>query len=139
MTFEQIRRAITARMSVFPGIDQVRIDYPNALTAFTPPESGLWCRLSIQHGQAFMAGMADRPHSRKPGMVTIQCFDRIGAGLGALNRLADSLEEHFSYWSQGDLECLEASQVDVGTGDSVGRPQGLGFYQINVNIRFRAG
>ena len=50
-----------------------------------------------------------------------------------------SLEEHFSYWSQGELECLEASQVDVGTGDSVGRPQGLGFYQINVNIRFRAG
>ncbi len=41
MTFEQIRRVITARMAVFSGVDQARIDYPNALPAFTQRETGL--------------------------------------------------------------------------------------------------
>lgn len=139
MTFEQIRRAIIGRMDAFSGIEQERIDYPNAAVSFAPPEAGLWCRLAILYGPSFMAGMGDKPYTRKTGQITIQCFDRIGAGVGALSRLADELEAHFAYWSQAALECLEASQVNVGTGDSVGRPQGLGFYQVNVNIRFRAG
>ena len=48
-----------------------------------------------------------------------------------LDNLTSQLEAHFGYWSDGDLECLEASQVDAGEFE--------GFYQINVNIRFRAG
>ena len=138
MTFEEIRLAIVGRMATFPGIDDSRIDYPND-GRFDPPETGLWCRLNIQHANAFMAGMAEKPYTRKPGQIVIQCFAREQSGIGQLNRLADALDAHFAYWVQGDLECLEASQAVVGTGDRAGNPSGTGFYQINVNIRFRAG
>ena len=131
MTFEQIRALITGRMVAFAGIDQARIDYPNQPKVFTPPATGLWCRLNIQYASAFMAGMADRPHTRKPGQISIQCFARERTGTKAINELADALEAHFAYWMSGDLECMEASQVVAGEFE--------GFYQINVNIRFRAG
>lgn len=131
MTFEQIRALITARMVAFTGIERARIDYPNQPEVFTPPATGLWCRLNIQYASAFMAGMADRPHTRKPGQISIQCFARERTGTKAINELADALEAHFAYWMYGDLECMEASQVVAGEFE--------GFYQINVNIRFRAG
>lgn len=131
MTYEQIRLAVTARMVAFTGITQDRVEYPNPPTVFVTPITGLWCRLSIQHATAFMAGMADHPYTRRPGQVVIQCFARVRTGTKALNDLTDALVAHFNYWSSGDLECLEASQVVVGEFE--------GFYQINVNIRFRAG
>lgn len=131
MTYEQIRAALTARMAAFTGIDQARIDYPNQPTVFTPPAAGLWCRFNVQYATAFMAGMADKPYTRKPGQVSIQCFARLNTGTKAINELADALEAHFAYWMSGDLECMEASQVVAGEFE--------GFYQINVNIRFRAG
>lgn len=131
MTYEQIRALITARMVSFTGIEQARIDYPNQPAVFTPPDSGLWCRLNIQYASAFMAGMADRPYTRKPGQISIQCFARERTGTKAITELADALEAHFAYWMSGDLECMEASQAIAGEFE--------GFYQINVNIRFRAG
>lgn len=131
MTFEEIRSLITARMVAFTGIEQARIDYPNQPAVFTPPDTGLWCRLNIQYATAFMAGMADKPYTRKPGQISIQCFARERTGTKAITELADALEAHFAYWSSGDLECMEASQVVAGEFE--------GFYQINVNIRFRAG
>ena len=131
MTFEQIGTLITGRMVAFTGIDQVRIDYPNQPAVFNPPDTGLWCRLNIQYASAFMAGMADQPYTRKPGQISIQCFARERTGTKAITELADALEAHFAYWMSGDLECMEASQVVAGEFE--------GFYQINVNIRFRAG
>ncbi|UVL53950.1 DUF4128 domain-containing protein [Pseudomonas sp. B21-035] len=140
MTFEEIREAIIGRMASFGGIEQKRIFYPNApyppenidtSGAFKPPVAGLWCRLNLQYATAFMAGMADRPRTRKPGQISIQCFARARTGLKALNLMADDLEAHFAYWMNGQLECMEATQVDAGEFE--------GFYQINVNIRFRAG
>lgn len=131
MTYEDIRRAITGRMVSFPGIEQARIQYPNQPAVFEPPASGMWCRLNIQYASAFMAGMADKPYTRKPGQIVIQCFARVRTGIKGLNELADALEAHFSYWSQGDLECIETGQIDAGEFD--------GFYQINVVTRFRAG
>lgn len=131
MRFEEVRQYIAARMSTFDGIDQARIQYPNQPQEFKTPESGLWCRLNIQHAPSFMAGMADKPYTRKPGQIVIQCFARVRTGIKGLNELADALEAHFSYWSQGDLECIETGQIDAGEFD--------GFYQINVVTRFRAG
>lgn len=134
MTYEEIRAAITARAAAFTGIEQERIDYQNAVAVavFVPPATGLWCRMTIQHATAFFAGMGDRPQSRKPGQIVFQCFARPRTGMKPLNALADALEAHFGYWSIGDLECMETSQAVVGE-------DGNGFYQINVNIRFRAG
>lgn len=130
MTYDDIGKLIKARMVAFAGIPQSSIDYPNT-PIFTPPATGLWCRLNIQLATAFMAGMADKPYTRKPGQISVQCFARVGTGINALNALSDQLEAHFAYWQSGDLECLEASQIPAGELE--------GFYQVNVNIRFRAG
>lgn len=140
MTYSEIYDAIILRMRAFSGIAPDRIYYPNAqLQAkdkdtsglFKPPATGLWCRLNISYATPFMAGMADRPHTRKPGMITVQCFDRQQVGVKSLNALADALEAHFSYWSTGDLECIETGVVDADEFE--------GFRQFNVNVRFRAG
>jgi hypothetical protein len=131
MTYEQIRLLIVGRMAAFTGLDQGRIAYSNQPAVFAPPEAGLWARLNIQYATAFMAGMADKPHTRKPGQISIQCFARERTGTKTVTELADALEAHFAYWQSGDLECMEASQVIAGEFE--------GFYQINVNIRFRAG
>lgn len=139
MTNEEIRQTIVGRMAAFQGLEQSHIEYPNQPGIFAPPETGLWCRLNIRPGTAFMAGMAATPYTRKPGLIVIQCFARIRTGTRALTQLADALEAHFAYWRSGNLECLEASQVDVGDGSSVGNPSGSGFYQQNVSIPYRAG
>ncbi|MEI2416217.1 phage tail terminator-like protein [Orrella sp. JC864] len=131
MTYEEIRQAIVGRMAAFSGLEQSRIAYPNHPGIFAPPDEGLWCRLSIQPGPAFMAGMADRPYTRKPGLIVVQCFARERTGIKPLTELADALEVHFAYWRHGELECLEASHVDVGPAD--------GFYQQNVRVAYRAG
>ncbi|MCO8166834.1 DUF4128 domain-containing protein [Pseudomonas sp. 21LCFQ02] len=131
MTFEQIRLAIVDRMNAFQGIAQDRIEYPNPDEIFQKPSEGVWCRLSIQGGTAFFAGVGDKPHARRPGQAVIQCFDRKGVGTGAVTRLADALSDHFQFWRQGDLECWEASMH--GAGESGG------FIQFNVVIRYVAG
>lgn len=130
MTYEQIGDLISGRMKAFAHLTDKAIDYQNT-PVFKPPATGLWCRLNILHATGFMAGMADKPHTRKPGQISIQCFARVATGTKAINAVADQLEAHFAYWQSGDLECMEASQVVVGELE--------GFYQINVNIRFRAG
>lgn len=131
MTYEEIRVALMLRLGAFTSINQKYIDYPNQKSPFVHPKEGVWCRPNIQYGEAFMAGMADKPHTRRPGRLVIQCFDREGNGIGALSRLVDELIAHFSYWSIGHLECLEGSATDVGRNN--------GFYQYNVIIKFRAG
>jgi len=139
MTFEEIRAAILARMQTFGGIEQARIDYQIPGTHFKPPETGIWLRLNIEYGVSLFAGMANAPYTRKPGQIVFQCFDRSIVETVGLVRLADGLEGHFGYWSIGHLETLETTAINVGTGASVGTPTGTGFYQKNVNVRFRAG
>lgn len=131
MTYEQIRQAITTRMMAFTGIDADSIELPNDSVRIDPAGKEKWCRLSIQNAEAHMAGMADRPYTRKPGLIVIQCFAREQTGMKALTELADKLEAHFAYWRTGNLECLEASMIPAGTRD--------GWMQVNVRIPFRAG
>lgn len=133
--FETVRKTLTARMVSFTGIEQSRIEYPNAPQpgggVFKPPATGVWCAFEIQYATAGFAGMADKPHFRRPGQVVFQCFCRRSTGLSEINKLADALSDHFQSWQDGHIECLEASLHEVGDFES--------YYQINVNVRFRAG
>lgn len=133
--FETVRKTLTARMAAFTGIEQARIDYANAQQpgggAFNPPATGVWCAFEIQYATPFFCGMADKPGYRRPGQVVIQCFCRRSTGLSALNLLADALSDHFQAWQSGHIECMEVAQQVVGDFED--------YYQINVNVRFRAG
>lgn len=133
--FETVRKTLTARMASFTGIEQARIEYANSPNpgggVFKPPATGVWCAFEILYATASFAGMADRPHYRRLGQVVIQCFCRRSTGLSAINKLADALSDHFQSWQDGHIECLEVSQQVVGDFED--------YYQINVNVRFRAG
>lgn len=132
--FETVRETLTGRMAAFTGIDQARVEYPNSPQpggTFTPPANGVWCAFEIQYSTPFFCGMADTPSYRRPGQAVIQCFVRRGEGISAINRLADAFSAHFQAWQSGHVECMEVGQQVVGYYED--------YYQINVNIRFRAG
>ncbi|EXB27881.1 hypothetical protein J537_0561 [Acinetobacter baumannii 1437282] len=128
MTLEQSRQAIIARMQGFTGIDQARIQYPNAPN-FKVPENGLWCRLTIAGGSSFISGIADKPCTRRTGNIMIQCFDRLYAGERAITELSDALLSHFEYYSIDHFECLQGQVLNLGVTED--------FWQINTSISFR--
>ncbi|MDS7930662.1 hypothetical protein RMB13_14505 [Acinetobacter sp. V102_4] len=127
MTLEQTRQAIIDRMQSFTGIAQNRIQYPNA-PGFEVPKEGLWCRLTIAGGPSFVAGVADKPCTRRTGNIMVQCFARHHSGAKGLTELSDSLLHHFEYFITDHLECLQGQSVFVG--------QDANFIQYNVTIRF---
>lgn len=127
MTLEQARQAIIARMQGFTGIEQERIQYPNA-PSFNVPKTGLWCRLTIAGGSSFISGIADKPSTRRTGIIMIQCFDRLHTGEKAITELSDALLQHFEYYSTAHLECLQGQLIFVG--------QDTDFVQYNVTIGF---
>ncbi|WP_335977077.1 hypothetical protein [Acinetobacter calcoaceticus] len=128
MTLEQTRQAIVDRMKVFSGIDQERIQYPNA-PGFKVPKEGLWCRLTIAGGPSFVAGVADKPCTRRTGNIMVQCFARHHSGVKGLTELSDSLLQHFEYFTADHLECLQGQSIFIG--------QDADFIQYNVTIGYK--
>ncbi len=128
MTLEQARQAFIARMQGFTGIDQARIQYPNA-PEFKAPETGLWCRLTIAGGLSFISGIADKPCTRRTGNIMIQCFDRLHTGEKAITELSDALLAHFEYFNIEHLECLQGQAINAGKDSD--------FIQYNVTIGYK--
>ncbi|MEX0359305.1 hypothetical protein AB3Q14_19625, partial [Acinetobacter baumannii] len=113
MTLEQARQAIVDRMMSFTGISQDRIQYPNA-PGFTVPTKGVWCRLTITGGPSFIAGLGNKPCTRRTGNILIQCFARPNTGDRGVTELSDALLAHFEYFSVEHLECLNGQSIFVG-------------------------
>lgn len=127
MTIEEARVAIIERMRLFKGISQECIAYPNL--SFNPPENGLWCRLTIAGGSSFIAGIADKPCTRRTGNIMIQCFDRLHTGEKAITELSDALLAHFEYFTIEHLECLQGQAINAGKDSD--------FIQYNVSIGYK--
>ncbi|MDC5446119.1 DUF4128 domain-containing protein [Acinetobacter baumannii] len=128
MTLEQARQAIVDRMMSFTGISQDRIQYPNA-PVFTVPTKCVWCRLTITGGPSFIAGLGNKPCTRRTGNILIQCFARPNTGDREITELSDALLAHFEYFSVEHLECLNGQSIFVG--------QDADFVQYNVTIGYR--
>ncbi|MDC4655611.1 hypothetical protein NQ805_12165 [Acinetobacter baumannii] len=128
MTLEQARQAIVDRMMSFTGISQDRIQYQNA-PGFTVPTKGVWCRLIITGGPSFIAGLGDKPCTRRSGNILIQCFARPNTGDREVTELSDTLLAHFEYFSVEHLECLNGQSIYSG--------QDADFVQYNVTIGYR--
>ncbi|URM40025.1 hypothetical protein [Acinetobacter sp. AS23] len=128
MTLEQTRQAIIDRMQSLTGIAQDRIQYPNA-PGFIVPKEGLWCRLTIAGGPSFVAGVADKPCTRRTGNIMVQCFARHHSGAKGLTELSDSLLQHFEYFTSEHLECLQGQSIFIG--------QDADFIQYNVTIGYK--
>ncbi len=128
MTLEQARQAIVDRMMSFTGISQDRIQYPNA-PGFTVPTKGVWCRLTITGGPSFIAGLGNKPCTRRTGNILIQCFARPNTGDRGVTELSDALLAHFEYYTTGQLEILQGQVQNLGSNGD--------FIQYNISINYR--
>ncbi|MAR74365.1 phage tail terminator-like protein [Halomonas sp.] len=132
MTFDKIRIAIESRMVAWDGWP-VAYDGapsgPNVDAAIANQEP--WVRLTIQHGDSFVAGLGSEPCVRRPGLIMCQVFTKDNHGSRQAYQIADALAAHLQLWRTGHLETLASSVQRAGPSD--------GWYQLNVSTPFRVG
>lgn len=133
MTFEQIRGIVIGRMTEWAGIPASSVDYPNAPAPFDPIGKTIWARLADVPGLSSTPEVGIGPCVRRTGIIAIQLFVPTYKGTLAITRAADTLVQHFEYYSDpsGPFDCFAASAQVVGD-------DGLGWYQVNVRIPYRA-
>ncbi|AVD89657.1 MULTISPECIES: phage tail terminator-like protein [Pseudomonas] len=134
MTFEQIRAVIIGRMQQWAGIPADAIDYPNNPQGpFSPAGKPIWARLADVPGLSSTPEVGNGPSVRRTGIVIVQLFVPSNKGNLAITKAADTLVQHFEYYSapEGPLDFFAASPSVVGD-------EGNGWYQVNVSIPYRA-
>lgn len=133
MTFEQIRSIVITRMTQWTGILAANVDYPNNSQPFDPAGKAIWARLSDIPGLSSAPEVGIGPCVRRTGMIVIQLFVPTYTGTLAITRAADTLVQHFEYYSapDGPLDFFAASPSVIGD-------DGNGWYQVNVSLPYRA-
>lgn len=132
MTFDEIRRAVTARMVAWNGIPSGDIDYPNdGRGLFRSEGKDLWARFNVISGITGTPEIGSRPYVMRTGMVVVQLFVPIQTDITRITVAADGVRELFEFASVGGVEFEEASLIEVGD-------DGYGWYQINVRIFYTA-
>ncbi|HBN9790720.1 phage tail terminator-like protein [Pseudomonas aeruginosa] len=135
MTFEQIRSVIISRMTAWTGIPANDVDYPNNPKGpFKPDGRPIWARLADIPGASAATEIGNGPCVRRSGLIIVQLFVPTYKGTLLLTRTADTLREHFEFYSDPVLpfECFAVSQAVPGD-------DGHGWYQANLTIPYRAG
>lgn len=133
MTFEQIRSIVITRMTQWTGIPTANVDYPNNSQPFDPAGKAIWARLSDIPGPSSAPEVGIGPCVRRTGMIVIQLFVPTYKGTLAITRAADTLVQHFQFYSDpsGPFDCFAVSANVIGD-------DGNGWYQINLQIPYRA-
>ena len=134
MTFEQIRAIVMARIEQWTGIPAEDVDDPNNPDGpFEPEGRAIWARLAGVPGLSSTPEVGIGPCVRRTGIIVIQLFVPTYKGTLAITKAADTLVEHFEFYSDptGPFDCYAASASTVGD-------DGHGWYQINVSIPYRA-
>lgn len=134
MTFEQIRAIVTGRMTQWVGIPTDAVDYPNNPKGpFDPAGKPIWARLADVPGLASAPEIGIGPCVRRTGIIIVQLFVPSYKGTLAIAKAADTLVEHFQFYSDpaGPFECYAASASTIGD-------DGHGWYQVNLSIPYRA-
>ncbi|BAW23956.1 MULTISPECIES: phage tail terminator-like protein [Pseudomonas] len=133
MTFEQIRNIVINRMTQWAGIPVANVDYPNNAKPFDPAGKTIWARLADIPGPSSTPEVGIGPCVRRTGIIVVQLFVPTYKGTLAITRAADTLVEHFEFYSDpsGPFECQAASAQIVGD-------DGNNWYQVNVRIPYRA-
>lgn len=133
MTFEQIRSIVITRMTQWTGILAANVDYPNNSQPFDPAGKAIWARLSDIPGLSSAPEVGIGPCVRRTGLIVIQLFVPTYKGTLAITRAADTLVQHFQFYSDpsGPFDCFAVSANVIGD-------DGNGWYQINLQIPYRA-
>lgn len=131
MTFEQIRNIVITRMTQWVGIPASSVDYPNPPQPFNPAGKTIWARLADIPGLASTPEVGLSPCVRRTGIIIVQLFVPSYKGTLAITRAADTLVQHFEFFSEGGFDCFAASAANIGD-------DGNGWYQVNIQIPYRA-
>ena len=133
MTFEQVRAVVIGRMQQWTGIPAANVDYPNNAAPFDPAGKTIWARLADIPGLSSTPEVGNGPSVRRTGILVIQLFVPSYKGTLAITKAADTLVQHFEYYSapEGPLDFFAASPNVIGD-------DGNGWYQVNVSIPYRA-
>lgn len=134
MTFEQIRNIVITRMTQWAGIPAASVDYPNNPQGpFSPAGKTIWARLSDIPGLSSTPEIGIGPCVRRTGIVVIQLFVPTYKGTLAITKAADTLVQHFEFYSDpsGPFDFFEASAQNIGD-------DGNNWYQVNIRIPYRA-
>ncbi|BBR53521.1 phage tail terminator-like protein [Pseudomonas putida] len=133
MTFEQIRAIVIGRMQQWSGIPSENVDYPNNVAPFDPAGMAIWARLADIPGLSSTPEVGNGPSVRRTGVLVIQLFVPTYKGTLAITKAADTLVQHFEYYSapEGPLDFFAASPSVVGD-------EGNGWYQVNISLPYRA-
>lgn len=133
MTFEQIRAVVIGRMQQWAGIPAANVDYPNNAAPFDPAGKTIWARLADIPGLSSTPEVGNGPSVRRTGLLVIQLFVPTYKGTLAITKAADTLAQHFEYYSapEGPLDFFAASANVIGD-------DGNGWYQVNISVPYRA-
>jgi hypothetical protein len=133
MTFEQIRAVIIGRMQDWAGIPSANIDYPNNSQPFDTAGKSIWARLTDIPGLSSAPEIGIGPCVRRTGIVIIQLFVPSYSGTLAITKAADTLVEHFQFYTvpEEPLDFFAASASVIGD-------DGNNWYQVNIQIPYRA-
>lgn len=133
MTFEQIRSIVITRMTQWAGIPAANVDYPNNSQPFDPAGKTIWARLSDIPGLSSAPEVGIGPCVRRTGMIVIQLFVPTYKGTLVITRAADTLVQHFQFYSYPSVpfDCFAVSANVIGD-------DGNGWYQVNLQIPYRA-
>ena len=96
------------------------------------PDDGAFSRLTVRHSAGFQATKGNPGNNRHEilGGITVQIFVPQGnAGITAM-ALASQAAALFRGKRTGDIAFYDTSIREIGN-------DGAGFYQVNVNVRFR--
>lgn len=133
MNFEQIRAVVIGRMQQWAGIPTANVDYPNNAAPFDPAGKTIWARLADIPGLSSAPEVGNGPSVRRTGVLVIQLFVPTYKGTLAITKAADTLVQHFEYYSapEGPLDFFASSASVIGD-------DGHGWYQVNLSVPYRA-
>lgn len=102
MSLETIRQLTSKRFADFKGLPDSAKFYPN-LQEPKPPKQGIWAKFRIEPVLRYVSSIGSAPCSRRNGSIVIEVFDRLDVGTANISKVADELEQWFSYYQVENL------------------------------------
>lgn len=140
MSLETIRQLASKRFAEFQGLPNSAKFYPNQKDP-AMPETGIIAKLRIVPVLRYVASIGSEPCSRRNGSIVIELFDRLDVGTANIAKVADELEQWFSYYQVGRLYCDAAKTYFDGQTELQGERNGMDkqktiVYAVRVYIPF---
>lgn len=139
MSLETIRQLASKRFADFQGLPDSAKFYPN-LKEVTAPKTGVWSRFRIEPVLRYVSSIGSEPCSRRNGSIVIELFDRLDVGTANISKVADALEQWFSYYQVENLWCDAAKTYFDGKTEFKNEVNGTiattVYYAVRVYIPF---